>query len=210
MAITGVGGCFADTLRCSCRYVALVLDTSGSMNYGGDSLSLSPIQAAVAAALSFVDQMAPQVLEGLHSPMVDCCLPPPALARPRLQDRLTVITFGSTPVEMQPAGGLVRDTYSLLRPQIALLTASGGTGLYYAVALGLQRLSSQRAADMANYTDYNYVLFLQTDGVDDGRGGSAEMAAALPSGEDSSEPHIFAVGFGAAGSCILWESASLI
>ena len=109
---------------------------------------------------------------------------------------------------MQPAGRLVRDSYNLLRPQIALLTASGGTGLYYAVALGLQRLNSQRAADMANYTDYNYVLFLQTDGVDDGRGGSAEMAAALPSGEDSSEPHIFAVGFGTSGPLIFWQFAS--
>lgn len=110
-----------------------------------------------------------------------------------------MITFGETPVEMQPSGWLVRDSRVLLRPQIAALTANGGTALYNSVTLGLQRLGSRRAADQANLTDYNYVLFVQTDGVDNG-GGYSRMVDALPSGSDASEPHIFAVGFGSSGA----------
>lgn len=77
-----------------------------------------------------------------------------------MQDRLTVITFGENPSEMQPSGGLISDSKALLRQQIAALTANGGTALYNSVTLGLQRLSARRAADQSNYTDYNYVLFL--------------------------------------------------
>ena len=36
---------------------------------------------------------------------------------------------------------------------------------------------------------------MQTDGQDNG-GGETEMLAAIPSGEDSSNAHIFSVGFG--------------
>ena len=96
---------------------------------------------------------------------------------------------------MQPSGGLIRDTRAALRAQIAGLYACCNTALYNSVTLGLQRLANQRAIDIANKFDSNYVLFLQTDGVDN-EGGRDAMYAALPDGEDPSEAHIFAVGFG--------------
>ena len=96
---------------------------------------------------------------------------------------------------MLPSGGLVRDTRQALRAQIEGLYACCSTALYRSVTLGLQRLSARRQLDIASGFDSNYILFLQTDGVDN-QGGHDTLYATLPNGEDPSEPHIYAIGFG--------------
>ncbi|NJL93361.1 MAG: solute-binding protein [Anaerolineae bacterium] len=155
--------------------VVLVIDTSGSMD--GE-----PMQAAIAGAQNFLNQMHPN-------------------------DRVVVLEFNDRVLPVQPSG-LVGEVGETLRQAIGGLSAGGGTALHAATIEGVRVANELRAADMANGESRIYGVVLMTDGENTAEDGVTQemMLNVLPDGLESDQVRLHTIGYGAGADSNLLEN----